>query len=250
MIRLIAPTLVLLGLTVIGSSRALAIESAPAMPGDDRAGASAPFDEVTVDAPPLGADDGRDTDNVSDNEDDSAHEQGHGKADAPPLLNLDLGSAVWNLLIFLTLVIILGKFVWPKILEGLQSREQKIHDDLTGAEKANAEAKKTLAEYEKRVAEAQAEARQMLDQARLDAEQLKARLADETEQEMARLRERATEDINRAKQQALQDLSAHAADLAVDVAGRILQRDIEPGDTDRLIQQSLEELDKAQARRN
>lgn len=248
MIRLLAPTLVLLGLVAVGSSRALAIEPAPAMPGDDRAGVSAPSNEDGVD-PSRPAADGLETETVSGGEGgdasstDDADQEGHGKADTPPLLSIDFGSAFWSLLIFLGLVFVLGKFVWPKILEGLQSREQKIHVDLVGAENANAEAKKTLAEYERKLSAAQAEARQVVEQARADAEQLKARLAEETEQEMARLRERATEDIQRAKRQALADLSAHAADLAVDVAGRILQRDIEAGDTDRLIQQSLDEMD-------
>lgn len=242
MVRLAAATITLLLISLPASG----IDPMLADPGDGRG--QALLQQAVEDSTHAQRDASVDDhDHDPDAADDAAHddEADHAEHEAPPLLSVNLGSAVWNLIIFLVLVAILGKFVWPKILEGLRSREQKIHDDLVGAEKANAEAKRTLAEYEQKLAESQAEARKLLEQARADAEQLKSRLADETEQELARLRQRATEDINRAKRQALQDLSAHAADLAVDVAGRILQRQIDASDTDRLVQQSLEELENA-----
>jgi F-type H+-transporting ATPase subunit b len=171
----------------------------------------------------------------------------HGAHDAPPLLSVNLGAAIWNLIIFLVVVALLGKFVWPQILAGLRGREEKIAHDLAEAEKRHAEAKRMLADYERKLADAQAESRKMLDQAREDAEKLKARLASETETEMQRLRERATQEINLAKQQALQELYATGAELATAVAGKILQRQIQPEDTDRLVRQSLEELENRQA---
>jgi len=165
----------------------------------------------------------------------------------PPLLTMNLGAAIWNLIIFLVVVALLGKFVWPQILAGLRGREEKIAHDLAEAEKRHAEAKQMLADYERKLADAQAESRKMLDQAREDAEKLKARLASETETEMQRLRERATQEINLAKQQALQELYATGAELATAVAGKILQRQIQPEDTDRLVRQSLEELENREA---
>src|SRR5689334_18680374 len=72
----------------------------------------------------------------------------------PPLLSADPGAAIWTLILFCLLLVILGKFVWPTILSGLQAREGKIRGDIQSAEAANAKAQQTLAEYQKQLAEA------------------------------------------------------------------------------------------------
>ncbi len=159
------------------------------------------------------------------------------------LLKPDLGSVIWNLVMFLLLIVVLGKFVWPKILDGLQAREQKIRGDLDAAEQARAEADALKEDFAQKIAEAHAESRKLLDQTREDAGQLRAKLQADTEAELARVRERAAEDIDRAKQQALQDLYATSAELATAVAAKILQRQVDDADTQKLVEQSLAELE-------
>lgn len=150
--------------------------------------------------------------------------------------------AVWNLALFLLLLIVLSKFVWPHILNGLQAREERIRHDLAAAEAANREAQTTLADYKKQLAEAHAEARRLIDQARIDADSTRQRLIADTETEAARLRKRAAEEIEQAKNAATQELYAKAAELSVAVAEKILQRQITDADNQRLIEQSLAEL--------
>jgi F-type H+-transporting ATPase subunit b len=64
----------------------------------------------------------------------------------------------------------------------------------------------------------------------------------EAEAEAAHQRERAAAEIVQAKNQALQEIYTQAADIAVAVAGRILQRQIDAKDTQQLVDQSLSEL--------
>ena len=56
-----------------------------------------------------------------------AHAEDHS---TPSLLSFDFGSAVCNLAIFLGVLGILSKFVWPVILDGLKAREDKIFDEI------------------------------------------------------------------------------------------------------------------------
>lgn len=154
---------------------------------------------------------------------------------------------LWSVVVFSIFFAVLAFVVWPKILKALQAREDKQRGDLEAAEKANADAKATLAEYERKLADAHAEARQILEQTRTDADQLRAKLKADTEAEMTKLRDQASADINRAKQAALQDLYAHSAELATAVAAKILQRQVTEPDTQRLIDQSLEELNQRKA---
>lgn len=175
-------------------------------------------------------------------EEGAAHSEAPAADPASQLLSPNLMSAIWNLGMFLVLFAILAKFVWPAILKALQAREDKIRGDLHQAESANKQAKQTLVEYQKQLAEAHAESRRMLEQTRNDAEKLHAKLAAETEEELARTRQLAREEIDRAKQAAVQDLYVVAADLATAVAGKILHRQVTDQDTARLVDQSMQEL--------
>ena len=153
-------------------------------------------------------------------------------------------AALFNLLMFLALFFVLAKFVWPKILEGLQAREQKIGDDLRSAEQAHAEASALKKDFEQKIAEAHAESRKLLDEARADAETLRVKLKADTEAEMTSLRQRASEDIDQARKQALTDLHGHAVELATLVAGKVIGRQIQDVDTQRLVDESLEQLNR------
>ncbi len=54
--------------------------------------------------------------------------------------------------------------------------------------------------------------------------------------------ERARQEIGLARQAALQDLQNLAADLSVEVAGKIIQRSLTDADQQRLVTESLKQL--------
>ena len=68
------------------------------------------------------------------------------------------------------LLFLLTKFAWNPILAGLEKRERGIAETIAATQHANDEAKRMLASYERRLAEAADEVRGMLDEARPDAE--------------------------------------------------------------------------------
>lgn len=176
-----------------------------------------------------------------------AEEGGHAAGDAAhqpgEIMAFPLSAAVINLIIFVLVVVVLGKFVWPKVAAGLDARQEKIRGDIESAERANREAQATLASYEKKMSDAHAEARKLLEQARVDSEKVRQRMAGETEQELTKLRERAKAEIGQAKSQAVEELYGHAAKLSLLVAEKILKRTINEADTRGLVESSLKEMD-------
>ena len=170
------------------------------------------------------------------------HDADHGSGHTPPLLNFDIGSAVCNILIFLGVFAVLSKFVWPVILDGLKAREQKIHGDLEAAEKANAEARSLLADYQSKLDEAQTQVQTMLADARRDAEASGQRIVEEAKAEAQRQSERAIADIETAKKVALSDIAGQTSDMAINVAKQVVGRELQAGDHAELIRQSLERL--------
>src|SRR6476660_5687015 len=84
----------------------------------------------------------------------------------------DLGNAVWTLVIFVIVVIVLGKFAWGPVLGLLQQREEFIHRALSDAKRDRDDAEARLKEYSAKLQSARAEAATMLEETRRDAERL------------------------------------------------------------------------------
>lgn len=175
-------------------------------------------------------------------QDGDDHSKEHGEHRMPPLLSFDIGSAICNLAIFLAVLAILSKFVWPQILEGLESRDEKIRNDLANAENANNDAKALLGEYQSKLDSAATEVQSMLAEARRDAEASGQRIVEDAKAEATRQTERAVAEIETAKKVAIADLAGQTSDMAIGVAKQIVGRELKPEDHQELIRQSLDRL--------
>jgi F-type H+-transporting ATPase subunit b len=169
-------------------------------------------------------------------------EHGGGGAD---IFAGDVGNAVWTLVIFLTVVVVLGKFAWGPILKGLQARESYILESLEKAKREREQAEARLKEYEDRLAQARTEATAIVDEGRRDAEVLKNRILEEARREAEQERERTKREIRIATDTATKELYALSARLATDMAGRIIRKELTPQDHERLIADSIQELSSA-----
>ena len=88
----------------------------------------------------------------------------------------------------------------------------------------------------------------IVDVARRDAEAVKRRFQDETQADAHRTIERARREIKIAQETAVKELYVLTARLTTEVAGKILEREIQPSDHDRLIRDSIQAL--ANGKRN
>jgi F-type H+-transporting ATPase subunit b len=179
---------------------------------------------------------------ASETSGDHAEDHAEDSAETPVLLSFDIGSAVCNLIIFLGVLGILSKFVWPVILGGLQAREDKIFDELKNAEKANTDAQNLLSDYQGKLDGAATEVQSILAEARNDATASGQRIVDEAKQEAERQRERAIAEIETAKKVALAELAGQTSDLAIGVAQQVIGRELKAEDHAELIRQSLDRL--------
>ena len=67
----------------------------------------------------------------------------------PSIVEVRTDLAIWSFVVFLVLLAILTKFAWGPIVAGLAKREQGIEENIAAAKRANEEAKKVLADYDK-----------------------------------------------------------------------------------------------------
>jgi F-type H+-transporting ATPase subunit b len=175
-----------------------------------------------------------------------AQEAAHGAEEAGGLSPFagNVGNTIWTLVIFALVVVVLGKFAWKPILKGLQDRETFIHDALASAKRDREAAEARLKEYTDKLVGARQEATAIVDEARRDAEAVKRKVLAEAHEEKGKELERAKREINIAKETALKELYTQAAKLSTDLASKVLRREVNPQDHERLIRDSLASLDK------
>lgn len=139
------------------------------------------------------------------------------------LLSPSLGLIFWQLVGFLILLFLLGKFAWKPILNALSERETSIKDALALAEKTKLEMAQLKAENEKLLAEARKERDRILKDATAAANQLREEAKAQTAKETSRMIEDARASIQIEKQAALAEVKKQVAELSVQIAERILR---------------------------
>jgi len=138
------------------------------------------------------------------------------------LLSLNPGLIIWTFITFFIVLYVLKKFAWKPLLTALEKREEGIKSDLSRAEHARQDSERLLAEHQKRLQAADAEARRIVDEARTTAEQLKADIVETAHAAARNLTVQAKAEIQREKETALAQMRGEIAGLAVQAAGKIL----------------------------
>jgi F-type H+-transporting ATPase subunit b len=153
--------------------------------------------------------------------------------------------AIWTFVVFLLLLGILWRFAWGPILAGLEKREHRIAEHIAAAEKAHEDARLMLAQYEKKLASSADEVRAIIDEARRDAEHTQQEILAKARADAQTERDRAIREIETAKDQALKELGERTANLAVDLAGKIVGARLNASDHQRLINEALTRFPKS-----
>ena len=169
----------------------------------------------------------------------------HGGATGGPFEG-NIGVALWTLVIFAVVIFVLGRFAWGPILGGLQEREKFIRESLQKAKADREAAEARLKEYNDKMIAARGEATAIVDEARRDADEVKRRIEAEARSEANLMLERARREIGIAKETAVKELYILAARLTTQAASKVLRREIQPSDHERLIRDAMQELSDLQ----
>jgi F-type H+-transporting ATPase subunit b len=157
-------------------------------------------------------------------------------------ISVDIDLAWFTLSLFVVLFIVLKKFAWGPITEALDKRERGIADNIAAAQRTNDDAKALLVQYDEKIAQAHEEVRLLLEEARRDAERTQQVIVAKANKEAEASRQRAIVDIETATVQALKEVSEKGAEMAVNLAGRIIGAEVKPADHAKLIEAALSQV--------
>lgn len=154
-------------------------------------------------------------------------------------LSFDPDLALVTATILVILLVVLGKFAWGPIIEGMETRERGIADNIAAAERQNREARQLLVDYEKQLSTAGQQVRDMLDKAQKDADEKADRIVRAAEEAAAAEKDRAVAAIGAAKEMALRQIAEKSVDTAMSLARRVLHKEINAGSHTQLVNEAL-----------
>lgn len=157
--------------------------------------------------------------------------------------------ALWTFVVFVGLLFVLGKYAWKPLMEALHRREQHLEHVLLETERARNDSEALLAEHRRLMAKSAEDVRNILEKGRQDAQAAADRIVKEAQAEAEAARDRAQRDIASARDSALAEIWEKTADIAVSVAGRVLEKQLSGDDHRRLLDQAISALPEV-AKRN
>src|SRR5690606_12825749 len=101
-----------------------------------------------------------------------------------------------------------------------------------------------------RLASAKDEVREMLEEARRDAEVTKGQIVAEADAAARAHRDRAVREIDQARDVAVRDLAETSANLAIDLAGKVVRQNLSGEQQSELVREAISKLASANPSKN
>lgn len=142
------------------------------------------------------------------------------------LVTPGIGLIFWTTIVFILLIVLLGKFAWKPILNSIKTREKNISDALASAESALNDMRELKENNEKIMAKAREERDVLLKEARETKDSIIAEAKTKASAESDRIIAAAREQINNEKNAAITELKNQVATLSIDIAQKILKSEL------------------------
>ncbi|KAA1297498.1 MAG: ATP synthase F0 subunit B [SAR202 cluster bacterium] len=165
-----------------------------------------------------------------------------------PLLTPELGTYVWSLVIFLTVLFVLKKYAWNPLLDFLEEREKDIAESLEMAESAKTNLEKIKDESEKILNKAKKEGKTIVSDSKLRAEESANKILDDAKAKSNEFLDDAKSKIEIEKKRAIKEIKEEVVDLSLELATKVLQRNVKDDDNNKFIKSSLEAVKADEAK--
>jgi F-type H+-transporting ATPase subunit b len=155
-----------------------------------------------------------------------------------------LGLFFWQTLIFVGLLFLLKKYAWKPILSAVNEREASIKDALEAAKEARSEMESLQSDNQRILKEARAQKETLLKEARTIRSEMINTAKVEAQSEANKILSQAQEAIQNEKRTAVNELKDHVSSIALDIATKVLQNELESKDKQmQLVSKLLQDSD-------
>ena len=163
------------------------------------------------------------------------------------LITPDFGLLFWMVVIFGIVFFLLAKFGFPVITKAVQTRSDHIADSLKAADEAQARLAGLADEQAKMIEETRLEQSRILKEASEARASIITQAREEAQEEAAKLLEHAKVEIAAERESAIRDIRRQVAMISVEVAEKIVRKDLDKGDGQlALLDRLVDEAEQAQ----
>ncbi|MCR4860861.1 MAG: F0F1 ATP synthase subunit B [Bacteroidales bacterium] len=163
------------------------------------------------------------------------------------LITPDFGLLFWMVVIFGAVFFLLAKFGFPIITKAVQQRSDHISDSLKAADEAQARLEGMAQEQARMIEQTRLEQSRILKEASETRANIIAQAREEASAEAAKLLEHAKTEIAAERESAIRDIRRQVAMISVEVAEKIVRKDLDAGDGQQaLIDRLVEEASQTQ----
>ena len=160
------------------------------------------------------------------------------------LFTPEFGLVFWMFVAFLCLYCILAKWAWPYIIKSMEERADKIDKGVAYYQEAEARLKNAQAEADKLIAKARDEQAVILREAAKMRNELIEKARGDAAEEAKKVSQAAQVSLEQARKEAEKQLRAEVGDLALQIAEKVIRRNIAGDDAQRaLVDQYLSEVE-------
>ena len=142
-------------------------------------------------------------------------------------------------------LLLIKRFLFKPIGEILEKRRQKADEQIREAEEAKAQAQAMKESYEKDMAEARQKAGEILATAQKNAADQSERMLQEAAGEAADIRARAQSEVAQERRKAVNEAKNEIGGIAMEIAGKVIEREISEEDHRKLIEEFIENVGEA-----
>ena len=155
----------------------------------------------------------------------------------PDLRELGAGVVAFAIVFFF-----IWKYAIPAFNEMLEGRQKQIQADLEAAEAEKQQAAALKSDYEASIAGARAEATKIVEDARQAGESARADIVARAESEAEDIKARAGQEISAERERAVGSMRREVAGLSLDVAEKLVGRNLDRDAQQALVEQFIDEL--------
>ncbi|GAB6092485.1 F0F1 ATP synthase subunit B [Furfurilactobacillus curtus] len=156
----------------------------------------------------------------------------------------DYGDMLFYMVAFVLLMWLVKIFAWKPVNKMMSDRATKIANDIDAAEKSRSDAESLATQRQDALANSHQEATTILADAKDAGSKQRDQIITKAQSDAQQLRESATADIEQQRQDALASARNDVADLSIEIASKIIHKQLDANDQKALIDSYIEGLGK------
>lgn len=154
----------------------------------------------------------------------------------------ELSSMLLQLISTFILFLILARLLYKPVTKFMNDRSEKIQGDIDGAKALKNEAAELKSNYEGRISTAKAEGQEIIENSRKRGEEIKESILAEAKVEADGILAKARTEIEREKEKALEEIKLQAGEMAVLIAEKVIEKNIDVNMQSDLIDKFVDEV--------